>query len=137
MSLNVELLRDSFELVVGKNPDLTVRFYEILFEKYPQAKPLFSRKGQKEQAKMLAEALTAVVEHLEDAPWLEQTLGAMGAKHVEYGVTEDMYDWVGDALITTLSEVAGPAWNDELKEAWTAAYGAISGLMLQGAAKAA
>jgi hypothetical protein len=28
-----------------------------------------------------------VLDHLEDAPWLTDTLGALGAKHVGYGVT--------------------------------------------------
>lgn len=46
-----------------------------------------------------------------------------------YGVTGEMYDWVGDALITTLAEAAGNAWTAELYLAWSEAYGAIVSLM--------
>jgi hemoglobin-like flavoprotein len=132
MSLNVALLRSSFDLVVERQPQLTQRFYEILFSRYPQVQPLFGRNGSG-QAEMLQRALVAVVEHLEDADWLQQTLGAMGKKHVDYGVTTEMYGFVGASLLATLAEVAKEAWTPELEAAWTAAYGAISGLMLQGA----
>jgi hemoglobin-like flavoprotein len=136
MSLNVDLLRSSFELVLDRQPELTPRFYEILFSRYPQARPLFGRRSQAEQAKMLQEALVAVVDHLEDAGWLESNLKAMGVKHVDYGVTDEMYDWVGDSLLSTIAEVAGDDWTSELEAAWKEAYGAISALMKQGAAEA-
>ena len=103
MSLNVDLLRSSFELVVENSPTVTSRFYEIFFERYPQVRPMFTTRGTDQQAKMLTEALVAVVDHLEDAPWLQQTLGAMGRKHVGYGVEDGMYAWVGDALLAGAS----------------------------------
>jgi len=133
MALNVPLLRSSFELVMDLEPTFIKRFYEILFARHREARPLFSRNLRGQQEKMLTDALVAVLDHLEDAPWLSQTLGALGAKHVDYGVTPEMYGWVGDALLATLSEVAGPAWNSELHAAWSEAYGAISGLMIDGA----
>ncbi|MFT3926195.1 MAG: globin domain-containing protein [Myxococcales bacterium] len=136
MALQVDLLRQSFELVVERNPDLTVRFYEILFERYPQLKPMFDPSRRAQQAKMLATALGAVLDHLEDAAWLEAHLSALGTRHVDYGVTHQMYDWVGDSLLITLAEVAGGDWTPHLQEAWSEAYGAIVGLMLRPAAAA-
>ena len=134
--MNADLLRSSFELVVSRNPEPTLRFYEILFDRYPDAKSLFGRKSQEEQAKMLRDALVAVVDHLEDAPWLAETLKALGAKHVDYEVTPEMYPWVGECLLATLAEIAGDDWSPEIEAAWTEAYGAIQGLMLEGAAEA-
>jgi hemoglobin-like flavoprotein len=133
MSLNVELLRRSFLLVVEREPELTRRFYDTLFTRYPAAQQLFYRRPREVQEKMLRDALVAVMDHLEDAPWLEQQLGAIGAKHVEYGVTPEMYGWVGESLLATLASVAGDAWGPELHVAWSEAYGAISALMLRGA----
>jgi hemoglobin-like flavoprotein len=133
MSLDTALLRGSFDLVIERQPQLTTRFYEVLFSRYPQARPLFSRNGSG-QAEMLQGALVAVMEHLEDANWLQQTLGALGQKHVGYGVTNEMYGWVGASLLATLAEAAGDAWTPQLEAAWTDAYGAIAGLMQQGAA---
>lgn len=136
MSLNVQLLRGSFDLVVERSPRLTHRFYEILFERYPQTLAMFPPHRRERQEGMLTEALVAVLDHLEDAPWLQSALHALGAKHLDYGVTPEMYDWVGDALLRTLAEAAGDAWSPDLKAAWAAAYGAISGLMQEGAKQA-
>ena len=86
---------------------------------------------------MLTQALVAVLDHLEDAPWLVNTLHGLGARHVNYGVTDEMYDWVGDSLLATIREVAADDWNDELEKAWGDAYGAIANLMQEGARLAA
>lgn len=136
MSLDAEALRSSLEVVVAKEPLITKRFYEILFARYPAVRPLFSRNAPERQAKMLQEAIVAVVDHLDDATWLTQTLGAMGAKHIEYGVTEEMYPWVGESLLATLAELAGPAWTPRVEKAWTEAIGAIASLMIAGAKRA-
>ncbi|HEX5660375.1 MAG TPA: globin domain-containing protein [Polyangiales bacterium] len=133
MSLDIPLLRSSFELVTERQPELTVRFYDILFTRYPQVKPLFGRNSGTQQAQMLTQALVAVLDRLEDAPWLSQTLGAMGKKHVDYGVTDEMYGWVGASLLAAIAEAAGSDWSPELERAWSAAYGAIAGLMQAGA----
>ena len=133
MTLDPEILRTSFDLIIDRRPDLTVRFYEILFERYPALAPMF-RRNRNAQAKMLAGAIAAVLDHLEDAPWLAATLGELGARHVEYGVTAAMYDMVGDALLATLAEVAAADWTPEVAAQWTLAYGAIAGMMHAGAA---
>jgi hemoglobin-like flavoprotein len=133
MDLDIEALRESFELIAEAHPTIMARFYEILFERYPQAKRLFGRNSREAQEQMLTRALAAVLDHLEDAPWLSDTLQALGAKHVGYGVTEEMYGWVGECLLATLSEAAGSLWTPRVELAWRNAYAAISGLMLQGA----
>ena len=135
--MNVALLRSSFELVTDRQPLLVRRFYEILFARYPQAQRLFGRNTQPAQEKMLTGALVAVLDHLEDAEWFHSTLGALGAKHVGYGVTEEMYGWVGECLLAAIAEAAGDDWSAELAGLWTSAYGAIAGAMLAGARGAA
>lgn len=129
MALNVELLRSSFALVVEREPEVTRKFYDVLFAKYPGAKPLFSRRSRTDQERMLRDMLVAIIDHLEDGPWLTQQLKALGDKHVGYGVTPEMYGWVGASLLETLESIAGPAWTPELAAAWTDAYGAIASLM--------
>jgi len=132
MSLDVVTLRESFELIVARSPDVTRRFYEILFERYPQVRPMFGASTRR-QEEMLTRALVAVIDHIEEPAWLADTLRPLGAKHVAYGVTDEMYDWVGDALIRALAEVGAGDWTPQVEKAWLAAYGAIAGLMLEGA----
>ncbi len=133
MALNPDLLRGSFQLVIERAPDLTARFYRVLFRRNPELEALFHRRPLEVQERMLGEALGAVLDHLEDAPWLTEQLGALGAKHVEYGVAPEMYGTVGGALLETLSAAAGSAWTQELEAQWAEAFGAIRDLMLAGA----
>ena len=131
-SLDTDALRESFTLVAERAPDLTGRFYAILFARRPEVRAMFAP-SMRRQEEMLTRALAAVLEHLEDGPWLAGTLRALGAKHVAYGVTDEMYDWVGAALLEALADVAGADWTPRVAKAWTDAYGAISGLMMEGA----
>jgi hemoglobin-like flavoprotein len=129
MALDVELLRGSFALVLERNPNLTSRFYDVLFERYPQAKPLFGRNSREKQEQMLAGALVAVMDHLDDAPWLGETLRALGGKHRDYGVTPEMYGWVGESLLFVMAEAAGPDWTPRHNAQWAEAYGVLVTLM--------
>lgn len=136
MSIDVPVLRESFVLVAERAPNLTARFYAILFERYPELRRLFGPSlGRQEQ--MLGRALAAVVDRVEDGEWLTTTLHALGAKHVDYGVTEEMYASVGDALLAALGEALGDDWTARTQAAWTGAYGAIAALMIEGARKVA
>jgi hemoglobin-like flavoprotein len=136
MALDPKALRSSFALIVERAPDMTARFYDVLFARYPSARPLFSHApaARAKQADMLQRALVAVLEHLEDAAWLGEQLAALGAKHVGYGVRPEMYAWVGDALLATLGEIGGSEWTDELQAQWSEAYGVIVSLMRRGEA---
>lgn len=132
MALDAQLLRRSFNLAVARQPDFTHVFYEQLFARYPAARPLFVRADMAVQEQMLGEALVAVLDHLEDVPWLQSTLAGLGAKHAGYGVTREMYDWVGDVLVTTLARANGEQWTVAQAAGWREAYGAIVAMMLEG-----
>ncbi len=133
MALDATQLRSSFELVVEREPQLTQKFYDRLFADYPEVLPLFEGTNRETQGEMLASAIVSVLDHLEDAPWLERELGALGARHVDYGVTTPMYDMVGASLLTTIKVAAGEDWTDNLEAQWTEAYGVIATLMQAGA----
>lgn len=135
MSLDVALLRSSFDLVVQRSPQVIARFYEIFFERYPVVRPMFGKTPEalERQEKMLTDALVAVLDKIEDAPWLTSTLFALGRRHVGYGVADEMYGWVGECLLAALAEAAGDAWTAELESQWSMAFGAIRDLMLAGA----
>jgi len=134
--MNIDRLRSSFDLVVSRDALVIERFYEILFARYPQSQRLFGRSSKQAQAAMLTSALASVLDKIEDGAWLESTLIPLGAKHVGYGVTDVMYDWVGECLLAALEEVAGDDWSPELAADWSAAYGAVAGLMKKGAGAA-
>jgi hemoglobin-like flavoprotein len=53
----------------------------------------------------------------------------LGGRHARYGVKDAHYDSVGAALLWTLEQSLGTAWNAESKAAWTEVYGLLSGIM--------
>jgi hemoglobin-like flavoprotein len=128
-----QLIEVNLAVVVQADPDVVGRFYAKLFQRHPDLRRLFGRRSQREQEKMLTEAILAVVGHMEDAAWLRGVLRPLGAKHVSYGVTEEMYPIVAEALIETLREVSGSAWSQEVERAWSDALGAVAGEMIAGA----
>lgn len=135
MSLNADLLRSSLNEAAEREAMVTSRFYPLLFKRYPQVEPLFSKNDPERQQQMLQESLLAVLENLEDGEWLSETLGNLGAGHVDYEVTEEMYGWVGECLIDTLAEILEDQWTPEHQQAWSDALNAVSGLMIAGARK--
>ena len=135
--MDIDALRRSFVTVAERQPRFARRFYQVLFERYPEARPLFGRRSQEAQERMLTQALVAVMDLLDDTASLGQTLEGLGARHSSYGVTDIMYPWVGEALLVTLAEVAGTDWSPALESEWSRAYGFIAAAMQEGARKAA
>lgn len=133
MGLQIDLLRQSFALIAQREPEVTRRFYQLLFTSYPQTRSLFQGIDQRAQERMLRDTLVAVLEHLEDPRWLKTQLIALGARHARYGVTEEMYDWVGACLLRALGDAAGDDWTSEIAAAWLDAYLAIADTMKLGA----
>ncbi|MEB3272862.1 MAG: globin family protein [Prochlorothrix sp.] len=133
MSLQVEILEQSFEKVKPQAEEFVVRFYENLFTDYPAAKPLFEHTDMAKQRNMLLSSLVFVVENLKDAEALSKALKGLGARHVKYGALPEHYPLVGNSLIKTFSQSLGDDWTSEVQEAWVGAYGAITELMLEGA----
>lgn len=126
-------IQQNLEVVTQNAPDLTARFYARLFERHPNLAAMFGRRSADAQQRMLLEAIVAVVDHLEDTPWLDRTLRALGAKHVEYGVRDEMYPLVANALIDTLRDASGATWNDATEGAWTGALTFVAERMQAGA----
>lgn len=129
-----ELLQRNLGQIAEANPNIIGMFYGLLFERYPEAKSLFGRHSQAEQERMLGEALTALVMHLDDADFVERTMLAIGRRHVAYGVEDHMYPWVGECLLETMKRGSGDAWNTELEEGWAAVIQAVASIALRGAA---
>jgi hemoglobin-like flavoprotein len=135
MSLNVEVLEQSFAAVAPQGDELVEIFYHNLFADFPQVRPLFAGIEMPEQKKKLLAALKLTVDNLRKPETLVPALEDMGLRHVDYGAREEHYPAVGQTLLKSLSEVACDAWTEEVNDAWAEAYGEITKIMLAGAAQ--
>ena len=122
---DVRILRDTLELTLAKDDTFPTKFYNRLFNAHPEVRALFHRSTPGAQNKMFAQKLTAIVDHLDDPAWLNRELATLAANHVSYGVTREMYPWVGEALIATLEEACGDAWTPAADRAWKDAYASL------------
>ncbi len=104
-------------------------FYRRLFEIAPEVKPLFHR-DMREQGRKLMTTLGVVVNGLRNLDAILPAAKALAVKHVGYGVKAADYAPVGEALIWTLENGLGADFTAQVRTAWLAAYGALSGVMI-------
>ena len=129
----IQLIRQSFALVVPISDTAAALFYQRLFELDPALRPMFpaSLVGQ---GRKLMQMLGAVVGLLDRPAALIPTLESLGRRHVNYGIRDEHYATVGAALLWTLEQGLGAAFTPEVRAAWVALYEVVATTM-QGAAK--
>lgn len=132
----VALIQRSFAQVRPILEDAALLFYERLFELDPSLRSLF-RSSREAQAQKLAQALTVVVKGLENPAQLRGAIEALGRRHAGYGVREDHYTTVGEALIWTLERALGRAFTPDVRAAWVDAYGWLAFVMKEASAAVA
>jgi hemoglobin-like flavoprotein len=125
----IDLVQTSFAKVAPIADTAATLFYDRLFEIAPETKPLF-RGDMNEQGRKLMTTLGVVVNGLKNLDAILPAARALAVKHVGYGVTAAHYTPVGEALIWTLEKGLGSDFTAKTKEAWLAAYGALSGVMI-------
>jgi hemoglobin-like flavoprotein len=134
MTLDVDALETSFDLIAPRGEALVETFYARLFAAAPAVEPLFAEtdlKGQK--AKLLA-TLVLLRRSLRDLDAIVPKLRELGARHGAYGARIEHYPVVGAVLIASMAEVAGEAWRPEYERAWQDAFAVVTDVMLDGAA---
>lgn len=133
----IEIVNKTWRQVLALGDEAAKLFYDRLFEIDPAVKPLFTSDNMAEQRKKLMLMLGAAVAGLEDLHALVPVLQDLGRRHVSYGVTEDQYDSVGAALLWTLEQGLGDAWNEDVSEAWAAVYALVAEVMIDAGREAA
>jgi hemoglobin-like flavoprotein len=135
MSLDLEALEASFDLVAPRGDELMDVFYARLFAAAPAVKPLFAGTDLRKQKIMLLRVLGLLRRSLRDLDPIVPILHDLGARHVAYGARAEHYPVVGAVLIASMAEVAGEAWRPEYERAWAAAYDIVASAMLEGASR--
>ena len=125
----VKLVQESFAKVAPISDQAAVLFYDRLFAIAPQVKAMFPA-DMTEQRKQLMATLAVVVNGLGNLESVLPAASALAIRHVSYGARREHYSVVGAALLWTLEKGLGDGWTPEVADAWTAAYGTLSGFMI-------
>lgn len=124
----VALIQESWRKVLPISDTAAELFYSRLFTLDPSLKPLF--KGElKLQGRKLMAMLNTVVYGLSDLSRLAPAVKDLGRRHDGYGVRPAHYHTVGEALLWTLKQGLGDAFDEETELAWFTAYGQLAGIM--------
>lgn len=114
-------------------PQAAALFYVNLFEQDPALQGLF-KGNMEEQGRRLMQMIGLAVGKLDDLATLVPVLQSLGLRHAGYGVQDSHYATVGAALLKTLSQGLGDAFEPATREAWTRVYGVIAQTMTAAAA---
>jgi hemoglobin-like flavoprotein len=131
----IAIVRRQFGEIAPRKDEFAAAFYDNLFDTDPTLRPMFPADMRPQRAK-LVQALAHVILSLDNLPAVMDDVRALGLRHSGYGVTPDHYNTVGEALLMTLGEVLGDAFNDTAQAAWALAYGTLADAMIEAAAEA-
>ena len=129
----IVLVQNSFKDVLSFADPMADLFYDRLFEIAPQVRPMFPTDMAKQKTK-LVQMLVVAVSNLHQMETIRVAIENLARRHVGYGVKTEHYGPVGEALIWALQTGLGPAFNDDVRNAWINAYGALTTVMFDAAA---
>lgn len=130
LGLDVETLETSYALLEPSLNTIVNQFYDELFARYPQVKPLFANTTKKAQAAKLIASLQLVTQNLRNVGVLAEALTALGKRHQGYGAEAAHFQAVNETLIDVMKTAAGKAWSKKVDQAWTHALNVITEVML-------
>ena len=132
----IKLVKDSWAKVVPISETAAELFYGKLFELDPSVRSMF-KGDMKEQGRKLMAILNTAVNALDRLDAIVPAIQDMGKRHVNYGVKDEHYDTVGEALIWTLGAGLEDAFTEETKAAWVGVYTLVADTMKAAAAEKA
>ena len=128
----IQLVRTSHASVVLIAEPAAALFYDHLFAADPSLRPLFKGDMQA-QGTRLMQMIGSAVALLDKPQTLLPVLRLLGARHAGYGVQPAHYTTVGGALLKTLEQGLGAAFDEPTREAWTAMYTIVATTMQEAA----
>jgi hemoglobin-like flavoprotein len=130
----VDLVQSSFEKVKPISDKAAELFYQRLFELSPSLRSLF-KGDMKHQERKLMDTLALAVQGLRQPQQIVPAVQDLGRRHSGYGVKDEYYDTVGEALLWTLAQGLGEDFTTPVRKAWEEAYTFLSEIMKAAAAE--
>jgi hemoglobin-like flavoprotein len=124
----MRLVRMSCATVMTRKTEAGRLFYRHLFAAAPELRPMF-KSDIDAQADKFIEMLDLIVSLLQSPSGLSHTLAQLAHRHRGYGVRDEHFDSVGDALLRTMSDMLGEAFTPELQAAWRDLYRMVASAM--------
>ncbi len=131
-----DLVRSSFACLAPKADLVAARFYFLLFEMNPALRPMFQVSLKFQKVKFM-DMLGSALESLDNLDHLVTVVWQLGKRHAGYGVKDEHYAVVREALLQSLEEELGEQYTGETGDAWRELYDLMALAMRQAAAEGA
>jgi len=132
----VKLVQESFRKVAPIADKAADIFYDRLFEIAPEVRPMFPADMSDQKGKLM-KTLGVAVSNLHQVDTVVPVIQDLAVKHIDYGVKDEHYKPVGEALLFTLEKGLGDDWTPDVADAWTETYTTVATVMKEAAANAA
>jgi len=128
-----QLVKTSFRKAEHLSQIIALCFYKRLFELDPSLRQLFHTEIEA-QSKKLMQALSMIAEGMDSLPEVVPAIESLGRRHVYYGVKDEHYATVGEALLWSLDQTLGAEFTVEVRMAWATAFYLLADVMKRAAA---
>lgn len=135
MTLDTATLKATWAIVAAHGAEPARDFYSLIFRDHPAVRPMFPA-GMAGQNDKLLSALGAVISNVDHLDAVVPVLQQLGRDHRKFGVVEDLYRPVGEALLATLAMHLGDQWTPDVEDVWKQAYGTVAAVMVGAALEA-
>ncbi len=125
----IQLVQSTWKQVKPTADQVAELFYGKLFELRPDLRRLF-KGDMKSQGRKLMTMIGTAVTGLTKLESIIPAVQKLGLRHVDYGVKEEDYEIVGEALLWTLNEGLGDAFTPEVEDAWLKTYATVATVMI-------
>jgi hemoglobin-like flavoprotein len=131
---SAERVRQSWALILPRRKAVCRDFYQRLFARYPELRPLFTGEVN-EQADLFVTMINTVISALEHPQRVRPLIETLGARHAGYGVGPDDYRKFEGVLLETLADALGDELDADGLAAWREVFERLSQTMQAGAAR--
>lgn len=127
----IEIIKNCIPILQKNGEDLTKEFYKIMFNDYPEVKPMFNMEKQTsgEQPKALAMAILKAAQNIENLKNIKAYVEHVGKTHVKLNVKKEHYPIVGACLLKAIKNLLNA--DENTLKAWEVAYGKIADFYIQ------
>jgi hemoglobin-like flavoprotein len=126
-------IRESLERILQGKDLFGARFYQVFFERCPEARGYFAGVDLKYQAALLTMALNVMERYrTQGYPAMAAYLKYLGHKHHRRNVPPELYPRWGEALLSALEQFHGADWDEEAARQWREAIERTTQVMLTG-----
>jgi len=121
----IALVKESFDLVGPIAPQAGALFYANPSDADPSLQRLFTGDMTAQGAKLM-QMIALAVARLDQPEVVMPVLQQLGQRRAGYGVRDAHYDTVGAALLKTLYQGLGVAYNAAVEAAWFEVYAVLA-----------